>query len=204
MPRTTTRISQAPFIADPEACVRTLGRQVDWSKVTADSDGVKRLAAGKVVGYWSNKIAPVSYSATVTASVSSNVVTVTLANHGLSVGDEATISGATPAAINGTFTVASVPTANTFTYAATADDGAASGTITLRVQAAGILETAASDAGREDSLSGYGVLVGGRFFEALLPDATGTPRTLPAGYKTELEAHMQHVGFEPYSDTRAS
>lgn len=203
MARTTTRFTQAPFIADPESVVRTLGRQVDWTRITADADGVKRITAGRAVGFWDGKIVPVATTPTVTAAVSSNVVTVTLASHGLVVGDEVTVSGGTPSGINGTFAVASVPNANTFTYAATAADGAATGTILLRVQGAGFIETAASDAAREESLSGYGVIVGGRFFEALLPDAAGTPRVLAAALKAELVANMQHLGFEPYSDSRA-
>lgn len=47
---------------------------------------------------------------------SGTVATVTITSHGKSVGDGFTISGALPAAFNGTFTVATVPTPNTFTY----------------------------------------------------------------------------------------
>lgn len=45
-------------------------------------------------------------------------VTVTAAQHGLSVSQAVTISGATVAGFNGATTVASVPTEDTFTYAA--------------------------------------------------------------------------------------
>ena len=51
------------------------------------------------------------------ASQSSSVVTVTLRDHGLSVGDSVDISGLTGGTpMNGTFPVASVPTKDTFTY----------------------------------------------------------------------------------------
>jgi hypothetical protein len=62
-------------------------------------------------------------------SVSSGVATVTQASHGLRVGDPVTISGATPAELNGNVTVATVPTSGTWTYTTTAVDGAATGTI---------------------------------------------------------------------------
>lgn len=51
------------------------------------------------------------------ASQSSSVVTVTLKDHGLSVGDSVDVSGLTGGTpMNGMFTVASVPTKDTFTY----------------------------------------------------------------------------------------
>lgn len=67
---------------------------------------------------------------TITASVSTNVVTATCSSHGFQVGDVVKVEGATPSGINGNVTILTVPTANTFTYAATAVDGAATGTIT--------------------------------------------------------------------------
>ncbi|MCK9284992.1 MAG: PilC/PilY family type IV pilus protein [Rhodocyclaceae bacterium] len=54
--------------------------------------------------------------ATVAGSSYSTTVTATLANHGYSVGNSIVIDDGTTAAHNGTFSVASVPDANTFTY----------------------------------------------------------------------------------------
>lgn len=74
---------------------------------------------------------------------SGNLATVTITSHGRSVGNGFTISGASPAAYNGTFSIASVPTVNTFTYVF---DGAttspATGTITALFQsnATGVTE----------------------------------------------------------------
>lgn len=62
-------------------------------------------------------------------SVADGVATVTETNHGLRVGDPVTVSGATPAELNGNVVVASVPTDDTWTYKTTAADGAATGTI---------------------------------------------------------------------------
>jgi hypothetical protein len=58
----------------------------------------------------------------------SNVVTVTMAaDHGLEVGQLVTIAGTDEAAFHGTFTVASIPAADEFTYAQVAGDDTALG-----------------------------------------------------------------------------
>jgi hypothetical protein len=53
----------------------------------------------------------------ITITRSSAVATATKTAHGLAVGESVKISGATETEYNGTFTVATVPTADTFTYA---------------------------------------------------------------------------------------
>jgi hypothetical protein len=52
--------------------------------------------------------------------------------------------------------------------------------------------------------SGYGTYKGGVVYEALLPDATGSPKTLPGALKTELAAAGCTFKFEKYSDNTAS
>ena len=64
-------------------------------------------------------------------TVASLVATVTETAHGLLINDPITVSGATPTELNGNFIVATVPDANSFTYATTAVDGAAIGTIDI-------------------------------------------------------------------------
>lgn len=70
-------------------------------------------------------------------ALSSNVVTVTTsAAHGLVTGDRVKVAATTNTGINGTFTVATAPTATTFTYALTASNitsGADTGTVTTGV-----------------------------------------------------------------------
>jgi hypothetical protein len=44
----------------------------------------------------------------------------------------------------------------------------------------------------------------GGLYENLLPDATGTPKVLPAQYKTELTAAGCTFKFHQYADSRAS
>ena len=50
-------------------------------------------------------------------ALTSDVATITATGHGLTVGQVVTIAGLTTTALNGTYTVASTPTANTFTFA---------------------------------------------------------------------------------------
>jgi hypothetical protein len=56
-------------------------------------------------------------------ALTSNVVTITTsAAHGYLVNDSVTVTATTQTTVNGTFTIASVPTSTTFTYAKTASD----------------------------------------------------------------------------------
>ena len=79
------------------------------------------------------------------SSWTSNVVTLTTgAVHGLSVGDSVNISGITPSGYNGQYTVVSVPTTTTLTYALTTDPGTylSDGTLSLiNLDLSGILST---------------------------------------------------------------
>lgn len=70
-----------------------------------------------------------AYSITLT-SVTTVATAVTSVNHGLSVNDTIIIAGATPAAYNGTYTVATVPASNQFTYTFAGGTSPATGTIT--------------------------------------------------------------------------
>jgi hypothetical protein len=74
-----------------------------------------------------------------TTALTSNVVTITTsAAHGFVVGQSVTIAGlATNTGLNGTYTIASVPTTTTFTYAKTASNissGSEAGTIARAIQ----------------------------------------------------------------------
>jgi hypothetical protein len=70
--------------------------------------------------------------------------------------------------------------------------------------ATGILAAQALEGDLDAALSGYGVIVGGRLYENLLPDATGgPPATLAAAIKTELGTNSHGFSFETYSDDRS-
>ena len=70
--------------------------------------------------------------------------------------------------------------------------------------AVGLLETTAVEGDPTAALTGYGLIVGGVIHENLLPDATGTPRTLAAAIKTELNAAGTGFAWRTYNDGRAS
>lgn len=69
--------------------------------------------------------------------------------------------------------------------------------------ASGLLATTAIEGDRSAALSGYGVMVGGVIYEALLPDSSGSPKVLAAAIKTELGASACTFKFERYEDNRA-
>lgn len=73
----------------------------------------------------------------VTIAVASEVATVTKVAHGRLVGESVVISGCTDTDLNGTFVIASVADADTFTYAApgASDDASADGTPLMRQSA---------------------------------------------------------------------
>ena len=81
--------------------------------------------------------------------------------------------------------------------------GKASPRVVTTNPAAGILETDAHQDAPFDSV-GYGLIVGGVLYENLLPDASGTPKTLAAAVKNELNAAGTGFGFQQYIDSRAS
>jgi hypothetical protein len=69
--------------------------------------------------------------------------------------------------------------------------------------AIGLLATNAIEDDPSAGMSGYGVVKGGVFYENMLPDATGTPKELPAAIKTELQASGTGYAFEQFGDSRA-
>lgn len=68
--------------------------------------------------------------------------------------------------------------------------------------AVGILATNAVEGERSDSYSGYGLYIGGPVYEALLPDSTGSPKTLAAAIKTELSTAGCTFKYRTYEDNR--
>ena len=80
------------------------------------------IGAANNYGFYGNIGAGVSRNIT-TVERTSNVVTITTSvTHGYSAGQSVTVAAVTNTSLNGTFTIASVPTTTTFTYAQTAAD----------------------------------------------------------------------------------
>jgi hypothetical protein len=206
MSLTTYNLTRARGVVDESSLERLGGHQVAFDLLTAGSDGAKNVVALRVVGKRADgKIVPCSVSQTLTAVVvSANVATVTKVAHGYVVGDKITIAGANLAYANGAVTVATVADADTFTYAAAGANATATGTITARFTAQAIIETSANDKNLAEALTGYSVIVGGVLYENLLPDAAGTPKVLPAAYKSELVSAGCTFKYIAYADTRAS
>ncbi|HEU4327446.1 MAG TPA: hypothetical protein VFS21_30185 [Roseiflexaceae bacterium] len=204
---TTYTPTRLRAVVDETSIERLGGANIDWASVTADSEGKKTILAGTVMSAKANgQLQPRSYTVTPSAvAVASNVATATLTAHGFSVGETVYISGAGTSYVNGLKTIASVPNANSFTFTATgADVGSVSGTILVSRTATCILETNARQDSAAIGYNGYSQIAGGVLYENLLPDATGTPKKLPAQYKTELASAGCTFKFTSYADSRAS
>lgn len=214
MPRTNHNVSAARFVADENSIVRNDGRQIDWAGVGEQY----RATPGQTVTASAN-------AAALATAISVNALTAaipsgTVLNFSPGAGKFAKLTAA--AAIGATsIAVEALPTAisagDTAVHAGsgvkklkagTVVGEAASTTGRLRPRvvtsnpATGILATDAVEDDTAAALSGYGVLIGGAIYEALLPEATGSPRVLPSAVKTELNSAGTGFAFLAYSDVR--
>lgn len=104
-----------------------------WIEIAGGTDNagtgtltVPRLGSFVVTGDW---FYPRLISKTSTSITNATTTaTLTLVAHGVTVGSIITVSGAVPSAYNGTFTVATVPSADTFTYTTLSDPGGSAST----------------------------------------------------------------------------
>ncbi|MEO9884011.1 MAG: hypothetical protein ABJG33_00095 [Balneola sp.] len=198
-------ISRAGFIADDNASER-VSRQVDFERVPdsyKDGDGNKIVEGSTIVSQLaSGKVVPrTSTSGDITnLTETGETATATQADHGYEVGDIVTIEGAAETGYNGTWTIASVPTDDSYTFdvgATVSDDG---GGATAHINAVGILETTAAENANSASLSGQSLLIGGVVYGTLLADADDDDFET---FKTELKA-ISNWWFEDYADSRAN
>lgn len=215
MPRTTTRVGRPGFIADHASIDRTSGRQIDWANV-AESFRTTGTAASTITTTGAALGAPSVPVAALPIALPAGAVL----NFMPGAGKFAKLTA--PAAAGATtLTVEALPTAlangDTAQYGATGKKMLPAGTVVGSLLGAGrvsprivttnpaigLLETNAIEDDPDAALSGYGVIVGGVVYEALLPDSTGTPRTLSAAIKTELANAGTGFSYEPYADSRA-
>jgi hypothetical protein len=142
---------QATLILDTDATHNTTGqlntnlrpqqflRSIQWEQLknTGATTYNEFLGCLMLDGYDIDKIYPTITASVTNKALTSNVATLTTsAAHGLAVGMEIVVSGV-DATFNGTYTISTVPTTTTFTYAKTAADvpsAAATGTVTSVVQ----------------------------------------------------------------------
>lgn len=119
---TTTQLTRVRPYADESSLERMGGHQINWAAVTlTDADSKKYVKAGTVVGKTAaGLLTPRGATISISAlAVVGTTATATSAAHGLAVGDRVTIAGATPTWLNGSYTVATVADADTFTVTVT-------------------------------------------------------------------------------------
>lgn len=211
MGRTNHTVSRAGFIADHHSIVRDPGRQIDWARVSTTS------TADAVTATVSSAGAAANATSVPVAALSGAIPSGTLLSF-----DTKKFAKLTAAAAKGatSLTVEALPTAladgDAATYAGTGrkylpagtvvGDLLGSGKVSPRVvttnPAMGVLETDAIEGDPTAAKSGYGVIRGGALYEALLPDASGSPRVLAGAIKTELNASGTGFVFLTYSDQR--
>jgi hypothetical protein len=187
------------FIADPGSERRSLGRQIDWSRV----DESYRATPGT---------APVQVKLTAGAAQAATALVVTALTGAVPAGTVLRFSAdefatTTALAAKGATNVPvealvnALETNDTATYAGVAGSGPKvlpagkllaidAGTLkaypAIDNTAKEVLRTHASEDSRSDALTGYGTLEGGGLYENLLPDADPTTGLLPAAAKTAL------------------
>jgi hypothetical protein len=114
-------------------------RSIQWEQLTNTGSSTYNEFLGCLMldGFDIDKIYPTITATVTNKALTSNVATLTTsAAHGLAVGMEIVVAGV-DATFNGTYTIATVPTTTTLTYAKTASDvpsAASTGTITSNVQ----------------------------------------------------------------------
>lgn len=113
--------------------------RLGWAIVTPGGTGL--LSVVSLTGLGTTAVASIAAASSNGAVRTSNTVTITTTtSHNLSVGQQVTISGVADASFNGTFRIATVPAATTFTYSQTGADATSGGGT---VSAAGPLVTVA-------------------------------------------------------------
>lgn len=69
-------------------------------------------------------------------------------------------------------------------------------------KACGLLATDATEGNPINSLSGFGLIIGGAIYENLVPTASGTPKVLASGIKTNLAELGTGWSWHQYGDSR--
>lgn len=198
--RHTYVLSTPGFVVDHDSVSLNSGRQVAWAAVppaTYGAVGQRSIPAGTIVAETEDgKLVPRVAQLTGTITVASGTATVTMTGHGYKVGDTVFINGTGDPDLDGTYTVATVPDANSFTFETEAADQTGTDAFTSG-DAIGILVTSAQENSRSDSLTGYGVFVGGVFYENLLPDFED------GEWETIVTELGERFSFESYQDSRS-
>lgn len=121
--------TQTPSSADLNLCLSVLIYLLDHLQLDPQMTvGLKEYIYTPAIGDQKLTIGVPLSTTSVTSSSTTATVT-TVLPHGLSVGDYVNIAGASPAAYNGKYVIATVPTTTTFTYSFAGGTSPATGTI---------------------------------------------------------------------------
>lgn len=210
--RVEGKISRPPFVVDPTSIVRDTGRQIDWELVddsyqhgavpvvaTAQASSSttsisvaalkKAIPAGTLLVFRSSSAASVAI-VTATAAVGSTSLTVDSLDETVENNMVAYFGGRGGAFIHAGTVVDLLPNGKVIPSALGAGGG---------VTAYGILETNAEEDAKEDAVTGYGIMVGGFFYENLLPEADSSG-DISGTWIAELRARGGSWQFDDYSD----
>jgi len=211
--RQTIYGSMPNFVADPESIDRNTGRQIDWSKVGPAYMAGQRytITAGATAAIAATSITvaalPVALPVGTVLDFTGAGKFATLTANAAAGATAITVEALDASVINGNTAVYVVSYSQEKVIpAGTVMAELASGLIVPRAArpgaetAMGILWSTATSALYEpnsDSLSGYGIIIGGVIYENLLPEVI-------TAYKTELNTAGVGTGFawQTYADSR--
>lgn len=206
MSRTTTYASAPLFVADNNSTDRNTGRQIDWSRVP------DTYRAGTRYTITATEPAIATATSITVAALPVALPTGTLLNFS-GAGEVAELSA--PAAAGDTsISVVALDAAiednDTATYVVSYSNAKVieAGTVMCQLtsgkmvpraarpgseEAMGLLIATATEGNNSDALTGYGVFIGGVFYENLLPETI-------TSYKTELESNGTSYAWQTYAD----
>jgi hypothetical protein len=212
--RTTTYVSRPAFVVDPNSVGSTSGRQIAWEYIPEKyRRGAIQVTAGAAAqGATALPVtaldAPIPAGTVLDFGGDEQAVTTAAAAQGATSLAVRALVNALEGGEVATFVPQQYRSAGKHLPAGKCMAAMTDGRLCTRAERPGaetaseLLKTAATEFSESDSLSGYGTYESGRFYENLLPDSTGTPRVLPAQYKTELRAAGGAWRFEQYADSR--
>jgi hypothetical protein len=216
MPTRTSYIQSVPaFVADRDSLDHDGGHQIDWAAVgeqfRATPGQIVTMAAAALAAATSLTVEALTYAipagtvlnftgagefaiTTAAAAAGATSITVEALDAAIEDDDTATVAGSGSKYL---------PAGKCMAGDATGD-----GPLTPSVTSSAtcLLATDAWEDSRDAAISGYGIIVGGVIYENMLPDATGTPKRLPAAARTALQTAGIGSGFvwRQYSDSRVS
>lgn len=213
-------LSTAGFIVDGHSVDRDTGRQIDWANVpdsfkggttyTVTKNGAATegdaaivvdalpvaIPAGTVLDFGEHSVDSVQMLAKTTADAASGATNITTEPLGHAIEDDATATYVSAATRDDKFIPAGTIMAEM-----------ASGKVVPRSDrpgsetSVGLLATNADQGAEYNAKTGFGLLIGGVFYDNLIPDADdGSLST----YKTELASAGTGFSWRTYADSRAS